>query len=280
MVYDFSAKGTTEINNYLKQNNISVRLIVPPENLGTEYCAFEWFYEWCLDNYKEPNLDTLDNPLVDYDTMQIYTKKYDKKVEHYNNYFAERRNEDGRIISFKQGVKIKANYSHMGMYKNHLLHRCIKFFEYEIDTLAEIFCVNQYGSVQKAFENTEHFIELWNEFEYWFDEKRKSFMSKEIVVKVDNKNGVVKGRNRQPVGAVSNLLKTLTKTMELQGADIRSIAKVQYTICTQMGIYIPNEFLTDVAVAMDIEGEFEQNTGAQSPSSTKSSDEWEGEVNE
>ena len=52
-------------------------------------------------------------------------------------------------------------------------------------------------------------------------------------------------------GGVANLLKTLTKTMTLQGASIQSIAKVQYAICTQAGIYIPNEFLTDVAVALD-----------------------------
>lgn len=56
----------------------------------------------------------------------------------------------------------------------------------------------------------------------------------------------------QSHGGVANLLKTLTKTMEKQGADIKNIAKVQYAVCIQAGIYIPDEFLMDVAIATDI----------------------------
>ena len=55
-------------------------------------------------------------------------------------------------------------------------------------------------------------------------------------------------------GGIANLLKVLTKTMEKQGADIRSIAKVQYTICRQAGILIPDEFIEDVAVVLTAEG--------------------------
>ena len=40
--------------------------------------------------------------------------------------------------------------------------------------------------------------------------------------------------------------------MEKQGADIKSIAKVQYAVCMQAGIYIPDEFIEDVAVALTI----------------------------
>ena len=40
--------------------------------------------------------------------------------------------------------------------------------------------------------------------------------------------------------------------MEKQGASIQSIAKVQYTICMQEGIYIPDEFIEDVAVALSV----------------------------
>ena len=54
-------------------------------------------------------------------------------------------------------------------------------------------------------------------------------------------------------GGVANLLKVLTNTMKMQGADIRSIAKVQYAICKQAGIYISDEFIEDVAVAMECE---------------------------
>ena len=52
-------------------------------------------------------------------------------------------------------------------------------------------------------------------------------------------------------GGVANLLKVLTKTMIQRGASLDTIAKIQYAVCTQAGIYIPNEFLTDVAVALD-----------------------------
>ena len=56
-------------------------------------------------------------------------------------------------------------------------------------------------------------------------------------------------------GGVANLLKVLTKTMHEQGSSIRTIAKVQYAICTQAGIYVPDEFITDVLVAADINPE-------------------------
>ena len=48
------------------------------------------------------------------------------------------------------------------------------------------------------------------------------------------------------------MLKTLTKTMEKQGASIQSIEKVQYTVCMQAGIYILDEFIEDVAVALSV----------------------------
>lgn len=47
-------------------------------------------------------------------------------------------------------------------------------------------------------------------------------------------------------------MKVLTKTMEKQGADIANIAKVQYAVCVQAGIYIPDEFVRDVAVTLDM----------------------------
>ncbi len=34
---------------------------------------------------------------------------------------------------------------------------------------------------------------------------------------------------------------------------LKNSAKVQYTICMQAGIYIPDEFIEDVAVALSIE---------------------------
>ena len=64
--------------------------------------------------------------------------------------------------------------------------------------------------------------------------------------------GLSARKTPQSHGGVANLLKGLTKTMEKQGSDIASIAKVQYAICVQAGIYIPDEFIRDVAVTLDM----------------------------
>ena len=57
----------------------------------------------------------------------------------------------------------------------------------------------------------------------------------------------------QSHGGVANLLKVLTATMKAQGSSIKSIAKMQYAICLQAGIYVPEEFITDILVAANIE---------------------------
>ena len=70
-------------------------------------------------------------------------------------------------------------------------------------------------------------------------------------LEIHKKTGVVVPKVPHSHGGVANLLKILTRTMEKQGADIRSIAKVQYAICVQAGVMIPEVFLTDVAAALD-----------------------------
>lgn len=71
----------------------------------------------------------------------------------------------------------------------------------------------------------------------------------------------------QSHGGVANLLKVLTKTMEKQGADIQNIAKVQYAVCVQAGIYIPDEFIRDVAVTLDMKeiGQIKENVEDEKP---------------
>lgn len=67
----------------------------------------------------------------------------------------------------------------------------------------------------------------------------------------DSKKQILEnGKRPNSHGGVANLLKVITKTMEQQGASIENIAKVQYTVCMQAGIYIPDEFIEDVAVAL------------------------------
>lgn len=54
----------------------------------------------------------------------------------------------------------------------------------------------------------------------------------------DSKKQILEnGKRLLSHGGVANLLKILTKTMEKQGSSIENIAKVQYTICMQAGIY-------------------------------------------
>ena len=113
------------------------------------------------------------------------------------------------------------------------------------------FIKNKWGSLGDAIKNTRTVVELWNEYEQWFQKRKERFMKKNEI-EVKQAQNIVKKKIPQSHGGVANLLKTLTKTMEQQGADIRSIAKVQYAICTQAGIYIPDEFIRDVAVTLEM----------------------------
>ena len=137
-------------------------------------------------------------------------------------------------------------------------YKCEKYFKDHIGDLATHACIGTYGSVKTALLKTSTWIELWNDFEDWFQGKREVFMEKtnELISQIMNNSKVAVGKKGKaaPVGAVANLCKELRRTMELQGADIRSIAKVEYALCVQNGLYIPDEFLLDVAVALDVEG--------------------------
>ena len=129
---------------------------------------------------------------------------------------------------------------------------------------SEVFYTDCYGGKEKAYEQTERKEELIQRYIEWFAEKRKemrkgmeSGIKQEIesIVKKDETCVNVYKNVRGNQGGVANLLKVLTKTIERQGADIRSIAKVQYSICQQAGIMIPEEFIEDVAVVLYAEAE-------------------------
>lgn len=106
-----------------------------------------------------------------------------------------------------------------------------------------------YDSIEAAVAQTDSFGNLWAEMESWFMKKEESF-KKKMELEIKEKTGVSVVKTPSSHGGVANLLKTLTRTMEKQGASIESIAKVQYAICVQAGIYIPDEFLLDVATAL------------------------------
>ena len=87
----------------------------------------------------------------------------------------------------------------------------------------------------------------------FFNERRKKFMEKtEALTAKTVSELAIKGKLPQSHGGVANLLKVLTKTMKEQGSGINTIAKMQYAICIQAGIYVIPDFLTDVLVADEI----------------------------
>lgn len=111
---------------------------------------------------------------------------------------------------------------------------------------------NYGGNWELAMRKNRNFENFFGNFEKYFAKRRQAFMDATTdIIKLfrpDLKN--VKPLKTNSHGGVANLLKVLTKTMNDQGANITSIAKMQYLVATQAGIYIPDEFITDVCVAM------------------------------
>lgn len=125
------------------------------------------------------------------------------------------------------------------------------------ETWSDIFIKDVFGNIQAAYWQTETKDELAGAFLQWFDRKKEEMRKKMTteIQTIDKQAEVLKLSGKQIThGGIANLLKVLTRTMEKQGADIRSIAKVQYTICKQAGILIPDEFIEDVAVILTQEG--------------------------
>lgn len=134
----------------------------------------------------------------------------------------------------------------------YFLHgKCERYFEDNSDKIISNFLHDSYGNIETAVLKTENFMELSEEFQMWFDERRAKFME-QTDTDIQKWKEACAATKPQSHGGVANLLKVLTKTMEKQGADIANIAKVQYVVCVQAGIYIPDEFVRDVAVTLDM----------------------------
>lgn len=109
------------------------------------------------------------------------------------------------------------------------------------------------GNLQAEMERCCSFQNLFDAFRVYFEERKQERMSndsKELQIKINELSQ--KGKKPQSHGGVANLLKVLTQTMTKQGSSVHSIAKVQYAVCMQAGIMIPDEFLLDVLTASDI----------------------------
>lgn len=109
------------------------------------------------------------------------------------------------------------------------------------------------GNLEHAMLWFGTFDALYNDFKTYFEERKTAFMGKtENALQARKAELAKKGEKPQSYGGVANLLKVLAKTSTEQGSSIQTIAKVQYAVCLQAGIFIPDEFLTDVYTAMDI----------------------------
>lgn len=135
---------------------------------------------------------------------------------------------------------------------NYFIHgKCERYFEDNSEKIISNFLHDTYGNTETAVLKTDNFMELAEEFQKWFDERRTKFME-QTDADIQKWKETCTATKPQSHGGVANLLKVLTKTMEKQGADIANIAKVQYAVCVQAGIYIPDEFVRDVAVTLDM----------------------------
>ena len=158
-----------------------------------------------------------------------------------------------RFTVYGKGVAVKM----MNQPKGSPLRLAAGLFARTGDAICQPYIDYRYdGSWIRAISENESFNDLMTGFKDYFSQRRKRFMDKtaEMITDGVNNGTIKKRRSLTPSshGGVANLLKVLTKTMHEQGSSIRTIAKVQYTICTQAGIFIPDEFITDVLVAADM----------------------------
>lgn len=128
------------------------------------------------------------------------------------------------------------------------------YFNENADRMREHYLRVKYNrDLRQAMFEAKTFDALFQGFSDYFEERKNRFMDKTNQL-IDAKQEALAavGKHPQSHGGVANLLKVLTKTMHDQGASIYTIAKVQYAICMQAGIFIPDDFLTDVLVAHEM----------------------------
>lgn len=236
---ELSAEARSVIDEYMQSKT--------PLALGYESHGIKTFADVCrdfFDGFNWQRILKIKNDCCQYSKKKEfdYYKSLDEKSKHYfDNQWKFR-----FVWSKPRGF--------LGTQNDYTETTVMRYFTNNIMNYVNPYIEMTYGTLEKAINSTESFVELWNGFAIWFDLKRKNFMKK-MELDLSKMTEVTKRKTPQSHGGVANLLKILTKTMMTQGADITSIAKVQYAVCTQAGIYIPDEFIRDVAVAMDISDE-------------------------
>lgn len=192
----------------------------------------------------------------------FYNACYEKKYSEGLVYLKGRPRPAKLLDNFQIGHSINYNFQILpvelfcgrGKRRNSLQRMAWVWFNEHAKQIRDAYIGKEYGGdIGLAMMFAGDFDTLFKEFSDWFDARRKAFMEKTENALTVNKTGLAKqGKTPQSHGGVANLLKVLTKTMHEQGSNIYSIAKVQYAVCMQAGIFIPEEFLTDVLVAQEI----------------------------
>lgn len=128
------------------------------------------------------------------------------------------------------------------------------YFNENADRMREHYLRVAWGrDLERAMMESRTFEALFEGFYGYFERRRSEYMEKvnrELEARTLALASV--GKHPQSHGGVANLLKVLTKTMHDQGSSVYTIAKVQYAVCMQAGIFIPDDFLTDVMVAHEM----------------------------
>ena len=138
--------------------------------------------------------------------------------------------------------------------KDSLVRKTWLYFNENSQRITDRYIRNRWNNdLRAAMTTMGRYDDLHKDFLAYFEDRRKKFLEQEekAIAQAQTAN-LMNGSVPKSHGGVANLLKVLTKTMIAQGSSILTIAKVQYAICIQAGIMLPNEFLTDVLVADDM----------------------------
>jgi len=140
--------------------------------------------------------------------------------------------------------------------RNKTFRQAVGFFSRNGAELCQVWITDRFnGDWRKAILQYGTFNNFFNAFEAYFNERKEKFMAKtkELIQQMYPELKNIKNIRPNSHGGVANLLRVLTRTMNEQGSSIRTIAKVQYSVCLQAGIYVPEEFINDVLTAADMD---------------------------
>lgn len=175
-------------------------------------------------------------------------KTWGKKIDPWEDFFA---NADNRI---RWSYLPKKRLDYRSYKPGSDILKAWHWFNEKSDRIVDGYIRDKYsGDIRAAMRACGTYNAMHDDYLAYFAERRKKFLEKtETLVGQTGQELAKKGKLPQSHGGVADLLRVLTRTMKEQGSGINTIAKMQYAVCIQAGIYIIPEFLTDVLVADQI----------------------------